>query len=90
MSPLSRRFTCSIAVCPLDTSTNDCVVAVRPVVAAEAAPGEPDDATGDDEQAQPDHGDDRELAEPTMLSVQRSGDPDPIRDGSTHARRGYE
>ena len=40
------------------------IVAVRPVVAAEATTGQPHDATGDDQQAQTRHRDDRQLTEP--------------------------
>ena len=66
------------------------VVAVRPVVAAEPAPGEPDDAPGDDEQAQSDRGDERDLAEPAdaqrptlaLIEIRAFS----AQNGSTHAR----
>jgi hypothetical protein len=49
---VNRRLICSMAACLLETSMSLSLVAVRPVVAAEAGTGETDQATADDDDAE--------------------------------------
>ena len=65
MTPLISRLICSMAVCPLDTSTNDCALQFGQSSQPSPLPGQPDDPAGYDQQAQTaggESGDQPELA----------------------------